>query len=206
MVSTTIIWGGAAAVAAIAAYLVIQSAQQARIVELLRPRDNRIKILQVDNETDLGLRCKPSEGSVHVFIKAGRSWVVEGRRRLIKFFGAETTAYTTVIKDSVEQKVSFTEYLRLLWGDKFFDSVPEKQQKLLQDSVFGITVEPTRINAAEHDLDALTSDDVDNQSDNIILKKIAKDQGSKTSPLYTGGLGAIIGALVMYFLMTRGIV
>jgi len=199
------IYIGAATVAAGSAWWVNQQMKPKKKVELLRPRDNRIKILEVDQETDLGLRCKKSDGIVHTFIKAGRGWTVEGRNRITKFFGAEGTVYTAIFRDGDAEEVTLREILKLIWGEDFFASVPKIQKDLLDTAKVGVTVTPIKISPTEYGLEELTSADIDNQSDNIMLDKIATgDSGRPT--VYNNLLYIAIGALAMYFALTRGII
>jgi len=180
-----------------------------KVVELLRPRDSRGVRLRVAQETDLGLICKKRGGVVHRFIKRGRGWTFnEGGRMLTKFFGIEGTAYTGIARGDEIVNVSVPQYLKFLWGDKFYESIPEKQRQAVEQDIIGITVSIDKVDEEREGLPTLTADDINDEGDSVVLGKLAqaatKVDAKKT---FTNNIIWLsLGALIMYFLVTRGII
>ena len=115
----------------------------------LRPRDRRGQQMVIDNETDLGVVCKKVKGDTYRFIKRGSGWVFNiGGRMVTRFFGVEGSAYTSYAAHGNEfEKVSVEDYLRFIWDDKFYDTIPESQRKIVENDKIGLTVEIVVIDA-----------------------------------------------------------
>ena len=177
-------------------------------VELLRPRDRRGQTLTVNRETDLGVECKRSGGFIYRFIKAGPSWVFnQGGRQITKFFGIEATAYTGIPKGDDIDRVSIAEFLKLTWGEKFYNAIPKKQKDAVEQDRVGLTLEIEKIDEEKFDLQSLSSADLDDEGDSLVLAKIAKGAvPSKKSQLWNFIIGAVLGAAVMLFISVKGLV
>lgn len=175
-------------------------------VMLLRPRDHRGKSLSIRQETDIGLACKAIKGVTHRFIKIGPSWVFhEGGRMITRFFGIEGTAYTALARGDAIVNVSVKEYLEFLWGEKFYKAIPEAQQTKVETDVIGITIKISEIDEDEKGLPTLTSSDINDEDDNLILSKIAKPQKQKTSQAIMNTIiNFALGAALMYFIVKQG--
>lgn len=177
-------------------------------VLLLRPRDHRGKSLSVVQETDLGLSCKPIKGVTHRFLKIGSSWVFnEGGRMVTRFFGIEGTAYTAIVRAGAMVNISVKEFLIFLWDEKFYNAIPESQRKKVETDVIGITVKISEIIEEEEGLPTLTSSDINDEDDNLILSKIAKPQKINTSQAIMSTIvNFMLGAALMYFVIKQGYV
>jgi len=197
------------AVTALSAILyVIIFIKPVKRVLLLRPRDRRGKSLTVTQETDLGLVCKPSKGVTHRFIKVGPSWVFhEAGRMITRFLGLEGTAYTAIAKGGDIVNVSVKEFLIFLWDEKFYKEIPPVQREKVETDVIGITIKVQAIDEDEAGLDTLTADDINDENDNIVLSKIAEPQKTSTSQSIINNLiWLMLGAAVMFFAVTKGMV
>lgn len=188
----------------IGAYLIYTN-RPIKQVLLLRPRDKRGMQIPIVRETDSTLECKKVGDVARRFIKAGCAWTfVIGRQVTTRFFGMEGTAYTAIIKNKEEEKVSLEEALRSLWGDKFYEDVPEKQKSIIEKHKWGLTVEVEPIEEGD-DMISIASDIVQDASDSIILDKLAGAQKtSTTSQIYQFLMGAVTGALLVFFAATQG--
>ena len=192
-------------------------------VELLRPRDRRSKILRVSRETDLGLTCIKAQGIIHRYIKAGPSWVSRrGLRMVTKFFGIEGTAYTAIPKppagiDTVTDadgnvvahglKINTEEFLKFLWGPKFYDSLPPEAKVPVEKDVIGITIEIGPIDEERWGLETLSADDINSENDSLVLDKLAGGQKPNAmANAKTAMVWLAMGGFAMYFLVTRGII
>lgn len=175
-------------------------------VELLRPRDRRGQTLSVSRETDLALECKKSKGVIYRFIKAGPSWVFNQSGKMVtKFFGMEGTAYTGMMKGNAMVNVPVKEYLEFLWGDKFYNAIPDDQKRKVETDVWGITVEIGKIKEEDYDLTTLTAADIDDEGDTSVLRRIAKAaEPSKKGQFYQFLVGTLLGGSLVFFLMTQG--
>jgi len=172
----------------------------------LRPRDHRGKTLTVSQETDLALTCKPKKGVSHWFIKYGPSYVFnEGGRMVTRFFGIEGTAYTAIAVYDELIKVSVKEFLEACWGNKFFKLLPEKQRKIIEEDRVGITIELQKIDAEDVGLPTLTSSDINDEGEQIILSKISSPKKTNTSQTIMASLTTfLLGAALAYFVVKQG--
>lgn len=200
-----ILVGGALGITGLMSYsfLKIKPVKQ---VELLRPRDRRGRTLNVGKETDLMLECKKVNNIVYRFIKAGSSYVFsKGGRMVTKFFAMEGTAYTALARGDELVKVSVADFLRNMWGDKFYDAIPTPQRKKVENDVVGITIEVEPIDIDEHELASLKSTDLDTEGDSLVLEKLAKTQKPSTKQnIYQFMVGAAVMASIIFFLMIKG--
>jgi len=110
------------------------------------PSENRFEDYDIQEETAISLICKIKKGfPPHRFLKCWPGYTgIAGKilkKPVTRFFGREGTAYTWHIKDQVEQKIgSLAKTIQHLWGEDFYDSIPEKQKKDLEESKIGVTV------------------------------------------------------------------
>lgn len=139
-----------------------------------RPRDKRGERLVITKETDRSVFCERST-PVHHFIKIGPAFTFkDGGKTVTRFLGIEGTAYTAVMKgkDKFEQSIETT--LRLLWGNKIYEKLPQKMREAVEKDKIGITIEPEKIDAEALNLEPLSSDEVNDEGDATILDRLAK--------------------------------
>lgn len=166
-------------------------------VTFLRPRDKRGEKLEITKETDRSLWCEKSDPP-HRFVKVGSSFIVKNRSRSnIEFYGIEGSAYTAEVevKEGKEPiKMTVPEYLKELFGEKIYEALPDKLITLIEKAKWGITIEPVRVDVDEKDLPNLSSDDVNDEGDAVVLNRLAK-YGS-TENLKQKFLGNLVWAFV----------
>ena len=164
---------GAGVIAVIAIMIMTNQTKSRNEVLFLRPRDKRGERLEVTRETDRSVLCEKSD-PVHRFIKVGSSWSFkEGSKTITRFFGIEGSAYTPVIKDEGETHLTVQEFLRSIWTDKVYEALPKRLRKSVETDTLGIIVDPVEINAEEYGLTNLSSDDVNDESDAVVLSRLA---------------------------------
>ena len=189
-------------------YYFIRRYKAITYVELLRPRDGRGKKFEVDYETDVGLKCKKTKGLTPKFIKIGRGWLFNERGKSItKFFGIEGTAYTATIDIENEKpiKMKIEAFLRWVWGDKFYNSIPSTQRDTIEKSTWGLTIDPVKIDEEEHNLETLPMESVHDEADAIVLNAYAQNtMNNKKIGIMPYLIGGVIGSAVMYIAVTKG--
>ena len=177
-------------------------------VYLLRRRDRRGERLRAAIETDLAVTCKKVKGVTHRFIKTGPGYTFAvGNRVVTRFFGVEGTAYTGVVKGSELKKIPVNEYVGTVLGSDFYDKMPDEAKRRLEDDIIGVTVEIEKIDPQEHDLISLSSDQIHNEERSEVLKDIVVPQEKTLGQnIYLMAVWLVLGALLMYFLMGKGVV
>jgi len=161
-------------------------------VLFLRPRDRRGERLIITKETDRSIVCGRSN-PVKRFIKIGPGYAFnEGGKMVTRFWGIEGLAYTAGLEGDDPVKMSIPEYLRVVWGKRFYESVPPKQRAAIERDHIGVIIEPVPIKPPgfRH----LTSEDIDDEADAVILSRIAKATTISTKrEFYQLMVGVIIG-------------
>jgi len=148
----------------------ILQARPRKEVLFLRPRDRRGEILEVTRETDRSLICEKSN-PLHRFIKTAPGYTfIDGGKPVTRFWGIEGTVYTALIKGGEEIRMKLTDFLRDAWG-KTYDKMPEKLKKLVEN--VDVIVEPVPIKPEEHGLPTLSSDEINDEADAIMLSRLA---------------------------------
>ncbi len=110
------------------------------------PSENRFVDFDIEEETAISIYCKGKKGfPPHRFIKCWPGYIgVVGRflkKPITRFFGREGTAYTWHIKNNLEIKIgSLAKAVKHLWGEDFYDTIPEKQREDLEASKISVTV------------------------------------------------------------------
>lgn len=167
----------AIAVVALMIFVIFQLSKKAKVhkeVMFLRPRDKRGERLDITKETDRSVLCEKSD-PVHRFIKVGPAYVFkDGGKSSVRFIGLEGSAYTAQLKDEKMVQVSTVDFLKSLWGNKIYGALPQRMRDAIEHDKIGITVEPTKVNADELGLEKLSSDDVNDEGDAVVLNRLAK--------------------------------
>ena len=190
----------------VSAIIFVKSRIPKKEVLHLRPRDKRGEKLKISEETDLAAICKRKNNSVNRYIKKGCAWVFnESGRMVTKFFGTEVNAYTARPKGDYFEKVPISDFLKALWGETFYAQIPEDQRRAIETDIVGITLEIEPIDPEAENLPNLTSDQINDEDDSLMLKKfVDQSKGSTTKrDITTIGGAMLLAALFMFFLMTR---
>lgn len=174
-------------------FKVFLKAKPRKEVLLLRPRDRRGEALPVTQETDRSLKCGKSN-PIHRFIKVGAGYVFNiGGTMVTRFFGIEGSAFTATLGSGL-MKGTIPDYLREVWGKEQYEKIPLDMRSPLESGKIGIIIEPEPISGKEHGLPDLTSDEVDDESDHVMLSRIAAAQAPSTKrEFYQMLVGIAIG-------------
>lgn len=143
-------------------------------VVFLRPRDKRGEDLEITRETDRSALCEKADPP-HRFIKVGPSYTFRSKNRnSVRFFGIEGNAYTANIGEEKDVRITTENFLRSIWTDKLYEKLPQKLRNAVEKDKLGITIEPVEIDPKEHKLEHLSSDDVNDEGDSVVLNRLAK--------------------------------
>lgn len=157
-------------------FALFQLSKKAKVykeVMFLRPRDKRGERLDITKETDRSVLCEKSN-PVHRFIKVGPAYVFkDGSKGIVRFIGLEGSAYTAQLKDEKIVQVPTVDFLKSLWGNKIYDALPQRMRDAIEKDKIGITIEPVKVNAEEAGLEKLSSDDVNDEGDSVVLNRLA---------------------------------
>jgi len=161
--------------------------------------------MDVTKETDRSIVCGRTN-PIHRFIKVGSGYVFqEGGKAVTRFWGIEGTAYTANLLEENPIKNALSEFLRDLLGDRFYESIPSKQRDLIEKTKTGIIVEPVPIKEEAYGFPTLTSDDINDEADSVILSRIAKaTQSSTRKEFYQMLIGIAIGVGLCLLLLRLG--
>lgn len=151
-----------------------RSTKPRKVVQFFRPRDKRGEVLEITGETDRSVLCEKSD-PVHRFIKVGPAYTFKERGRVTtQFLGIEGTAYTSLLKNEKPITLSVPDYLKSLWNERNFNALPSKMRNAVEKDTVGVTIEPVKIDHEELKLEALSSDDVNDEGDSFILARLAR--------------------------------
>jgi len=155
--------------------MLVIRAKPRKEVLFLRPRDRRGERIPITRETSTSAWCE-KHNPIARFIKLGPGYVfTEGGKAVTRFWGIEGTAYTALVEEGRELKLSVKEYLQALWGDKFYDKIPKEQKEAIESDVVGITVEPKPVEE-RFDVPPRSEEFLNDEDDAVILTRIAKAQ------------------------------
>jgi len=202
--------GLAIAITAIAAVLILRmflKAKPRKEVLFLRPRDRRGETLLVTRETDRSIFCERAT-PIHRFIKLGPAYEFhEGGRLVTRFLGVEGTAYTADISNPLNPKPLNLSLAEVLQDFSWYKKLPEKFKNQVEKQKIGLVVNVEQPKADEHGLPNLTSDDVNAESDSIVLERLA--QGTRISTVkrefYQLMVGIGLGMGIVLLLLRLGV-
>jgi len=66
------------------------------------------------------------------------------------------------------------DFLKSIWTDKVYNALPQKLRDIVEKDKIGITIEPIKIDPEEHGLEHLSSDEVNDEGDSVVLNRLAK--------------------------------
>ncbi len=189
-------------------YAVIKVSMKGRPIKevlFLRPRDRRGEAMTVTKETDRSLVCGKTD-PIHRFIKVGPGYVfAEAGKAITRFWGIEGTAYTADLNTG-KNEGSIPEFLKSVWSKKFYDKLPEERKKAIETDKIGVIVDPIPIKEEEYGFPTLTSDDINDEGDAVVLDRISRgiDKGNTKREFYQLLTGVIMGMGIMAMLTQLG--
>jgi len=183
-------------------YRLLAARRPIKEVMFLRPRDRRGKRMRVTRETDRSAFCE-RENPTHRFIKLGPAYEFqEGGRLVTRFFGVEGSAYTADLSGPNPNPLRLT-LGEILSEYDWYRKLPQRIRDEVEKAKFGVVVDVKAIDPDEYGLPRWTSDDVHDEADAVILRRLAA--GSQVSTvkrefyqLMVGiGLGMLAALLVL---------
>jgi len=122
-----------------------------QVIKLI-DREYRFVDLDIEEETAVSIECKNKKGMPPQRFykwKPGYTGILGKflKKPVTRFFGKEGTAYTWAMgtkkgEEGKETKLGkLCDAVKTVWGNAFYDTVPEKQRKLLEESQISFTVD-----------------------------------------------------------------
>jgi len=116
-----------------------------RVIKLL-PHDKRFIEFNIQEESAVGILCEEKKGHpLHRFIKLFPGYTgMVGRflkRAVTLYFGLEGTAYTWRLQSKVTETLgSLADALKVVWGNEFYNVIPEEQRQKVEESKINVSV------------------------------------------------------------------
>lgn len=112
----------------------------------LIPRDRRFIDFNVAMEDAFGVECEPKKGyPPQRFIKYRPGFTGQVgkflKRSVTRYFGLEGTAYTCQVQSTPVMLGTLAEALKGIWGEKFYNTVPEPQRLKLEKEKVDVIVD-----------------------------------------------------------------
>lgn len=119
-----------------------------QVIKLI-DREYRFVDLDIAEETAVSIECKDKKGMPPQRFykwKPGYTGILGKflKKPVTRFFGKEGTAYTWGLGTgkTIDDKLGpISDAIKTMWGNAFYDQIPEKQRKILEDSKIGFTVD-----------------------------------------------------------------
>jgi hypothetical protein len=170
------------------------------------PGDHRFIDLGIDEETSVSIQCKKVKGMpIQRFFKLHPGFTgIVGRvlkKPITRFLGIEGTAYTWQIKSGRYEKLgSLGDALRTVWGEDFFNTIPERQQKMIGESRIQVTVGLDEAPLTPEGMRSISEEDIKQEEDRRASKTFWEEHSSQMkgfliSAILAGGTGFAICAV-----------
>lgn len=118
------------------------------VVMKITPNERRFVDFPIKEETAISIECEKVKGfPQHRFIKLNPGFIGKvGRflkRSVTRYIGKEGTAYLWKMTGGVytEIKGGLPTVLAELWGQKFYDKIPDKQREKIEENKIMVTVD-----------------------------------------------------------------
>ena len=182
-----------------------------KVLFMFRRKDKRVLDINVKTENDIMVTCVKRENVVRRFFKMTASWNLDGRKTL--FLGVEGTVFTArpVVKGDTDvsstetqiYKVSLADTLRGLWEKGKYEALPKELKDPIENDRIGVTIEVEPF--VDDKLTPITSDQIHDQDDDMVITKLAKSSGKAKGKgeffrdfLFGAGTGAL--AIIIYMI------
>jgi len=164
------------------------------------PADHRFIEMGIDEETAISLQCKKVKGSpVNRFFKHHPGFTgIVGRilkKPITLFLGLEGTAYTWKLQEGTWIKIGgLAKALRTVWGEDFWNTVPQRQRNLIEESKINVTVGLDESPITPAGMRSISEEDIKQEEDRKASKTFwAEHQGQIKgwflNMLFAGGTG-----------------
>ena len=154
-------------------------------VQKFSPSDHRFIDLDIEEETSVSILCKKKKGMPpQRFFKHHPGFTgIVGRfikKPVTRFLGLEGTAYTWQIEAGRYKKVgSLEKALRTVWGEDFWQTVPDKQKAACETSRIQVTVGLDEAPLTPPGMRAISEEDIKQEEDRRASKTFWSEHGAK---------------------------
>jgi len=182
-----------------------------QVVKLIE-REFRFVDLDIEEESAVSIECKDKKGMPpQRFFKhrPGYTGIVGKflKKPVTRFFGREGTAYTWKIEAGKEIKLDPGDLgaaVRTVWGEEFYDGVPAKQKKLLEESKLGVTVQLEEGPLTPEKFHPISEEDIKSEEDRKASetfwegkKTLVKGQWIQWVFIFVAGFGVACAAMIL---------
>jgi hypothetical protein len=178
------------------------------------PGDHRFIDLNIDEETSVSVQCKKVKGMpIQRFFKLHPGFTgIVGRvikKPITRYLGIEGTAYTWQIKSGRWEKLgSLGDALRSLWGEDFFNTVPETQKDKVLESRIQVTVGLDESPLTPEGMRSISEEDIKQEEDRQASKTFWQEHGAQMKGFFinlflAGGTGFGIALFLMFIGIIR---
>lgn len=174
------------------------------------PETHRFHELNVEEESAVSITCKDEKGMPpQKFFKHNPGFVgIVGRflkKPVTLFLGRTGTAYTWRLEAGAWKKLgTLAAALKDIWGDTFYDEIPEEKKKVLEKSEIQITVGLADDPLTPEGRKVVSEEDIHKEEDRAASRTFWKERFSKdkmwiVNLLLAAGTGfAVCAALVLF--------
>jgi hypothetical protein len=178
------------------------------------PGDHRFMDLNIDEETSISIQCKKEKGMpIQRFFKLHPGFTgIVGRiikKPITRYLGMEGTAYTWQIKSGKWEKLgSLQDAVRAIWGEDFYQTVPETQKLKLEESRIQVTVGLDESPLTPEGMRSISEEDIKQEEDRQASKTFWEEHSSQMKGwlinlFLAGGTGFGIALACMFLGIIR---
>ena len=136
---------------------------------LFRPKDRRAEFIPIEKEEDTVIKCKELGGIPRVYVKGGSSWMIKKKPY---FLGMEANGYTGVISSPETKSIPMSDVLKIVWGDKVYNKIPQSRITQLLNSQWVLNLEPKEADTDGTGLPRISSESLHTKEDDVMLKAL----------------------------------
>lgn len=172
------------------------------------PGDHRFIDLSIDEETSVSVQCKKVKGMpIQRFFKLHPGFTgIVGRiikKPITRYLGIEGTAYTWQIASGRWEKLgTLAQALQTIWGEDFWDTVPQNQKNLLEASRIQVTVGLDEAPLTPENMRSISEEDIKQEEDRQASKTFWQEHGAQMKGFFiniflAGGTGFGLALLLV---------
>lgn len=149
------------------------------------PGDHRFIDYDIEEETAVSISCKKKKGyPKQRFFKYHPGFTgIMGKfikKPVTRFLGIEGTAYTWEMKNGEYVDAgSFQDVLRAIWGEDFWDYVPEEQKNLLEDKKIKVTIGLDESPLTPEGYRPISEEDIKQEEDRVASRTFWSEHGAQ---------------------------
>ena len=181
--------------------LIVKPKAKNQVMKVL-PRDKRFIDFNISEENAFSVECEPQKGfppQRFIKLRPGFSGSV-GRflkKAITRFIGKEGTAYTWRAESEKVDIGSLADALKGLWGQKFYEKIPEEKRIELEESKINVTVDLAEEDLTPKGMKTVSEEDLQREEDRKAAetwwkgkKEADKGQWIQWIPWLFAGIGA----------------